>query len=161
MILMQFSHSGEILRAYGGAYRATCHVRNELNGERKLHVKKEVVYAMTGDRGDKIPYMPRRFPLGRFEVFKPQERSSRFLKPLYIPTKAKQLVTVWELDENGGYDHATTERVMDHGYGVHCSEDPNTWGCIRMNSPTDIYSLCNKLFMTFRQEEPVFIDVVE
>ena len=107
-------------------------VRNEQNGRRHLHDPSQVVYAMTNDPYHKYPVMPRTFPAGSWRAYKPRARSNPYLAPFYIPTDAEQYLPIWVLDEAGGYDHATSEHVLDLGYGIHFSTSRTTVGCIRI-----------------------------
>jgi len=117
---------------------ADCIVRNELNGKRHLHDPLQVVKAMSEDPYHKPPVMPRPFPAGRWGVYKPRARSNPYLAPFFIPTDAEQILPIWALDENGGYDHETSEHVLDIGYGVHFSTSRTTVGCIRIMAESDL-----------------------
>ena len=129
---------------------ADCVVRNELNGRRPNPEKipsEEVVYAITADRYHKYPVMPRTFPRGVWSVFKPLPRpDDEYLSPFFIPTEAEQYLNVWALDEEGGYDHETDQRVLDLGYGIHFSTSRTTVGCIRIYSEEDLLWLVSNYF---------------
>jgi len=129
--------------------KADCDVRNELNVRRALHSKKQVIYAMTEDPhnndGKGYPVMPRTFPTGRWNVTKPRARTDPYRAPFYIPTDAEQYLDVWELDENGGYDHVTCKSVLDIGYGMHFSSSKTTVGCIRIHDESDLMWLVHAI----------------
>ena len=126
---------------------ADCVVRNELNGRRPLHDPTQIIYAITHDPKHKYPVMPRTFPRGTWGVFKPLPRpDDEYLSPFFIPTEAEQYLNVWELDEEGGYDHVTDERVLDLGYGVHFSTSRTTVGCIRIYSEEDLLWLVSAYY---------------
>ena len=160
-MIIKYSHTVGILGVLDKTMEASCHVRNEINGERKLSEPHDVVYAITGNRYESVPYMPRKFPTGIWQVFMPQERQSKYLAPYFIPTNAKQLVRVWELDGRGGYDEATDERVMDHGYGLHYSTSRTTLGCIRIHTKDDLVTLVGLIRATILQNQVVTIEVTE
>ena len=113
-------------------------VRNEINGWRRKHDPKEVVRAMTHDPYNKPPVMPRPFPFGEWNVYAPRHREDKYLAPYFIPTDAEQFLPIWALDENGGYDHATAEKVLDVGYGLHFSTSTTTVGCIKIYEEDDL-----------------------
>jgi len=135
-----------------GAY---CDVRTIANGRRRVD---QVVYAMTGNPNEKIPYMPQLFPAGEHRVFWPQERSSKYLRPIYIPTNAKQLCRVWALDAAGNYAMEGAGQVMDHGYGIHYSEIETTWGCIRVDSVNGINIIADYVENALYDKEEVYIN---
>jgi len=160
-MIIKYSHEVGILGVLDKTMEASCIVRNEINMQRSKHDASEVVYAMTGNQYDKKPFMPRKFPTGIWQVFMPQERQSRYLAPYFIPTNAKQLVRVWELDGRGGYDEATDERVMDHGYGLHYSTSRTTLGCIRIHTKDDLVTLVGLIRGTIMQNQVVTLEVTE
>ena len=126
---------------------ADCQVRNELGIpglDRPLHERKQVVHAMTGNRYDKIPYMPRMCPEGTWTLGIPREKpvEDEYLWPYYIPIDdAWQYVNEWELDEGGGYANPTERRVIDLGYGIHYHEGRTTLGCIHVMHKLAQYGL--------------------
>ena len=126
-------------------FDASCDVRNELNKRRHLHDPSQVVRAMCEDPYNKPPVMPRTFPEGRWRVYTPRSRANPYLAPFYIPTDAEQYLDVWALDENGGYDHPTSNRVLDIGYGLHFSTSSTTVGCIRVHSESDLLWLVHAI----------------
>ena len=134
-------------------------VRNELNGKRHLHDPSQVVHAMTADPYKKYPVMPRSFPIGSWNVYRPRAREDRYLAPYFIPTDAEQYLPVWELDENGGYDHATAEHVLDLGYGVHFSISRTTVGCIRIHREDELFWLVAKINKILDAREPITLNV--
>lgn len=122
-----------------------CVVRNELNKERKLGDPKEVVYTMQVNKYvTSKPYMPRRFPKGQWSITGILEKSEeeRYLWPLFISTNARQLVEIWKLDKNGGYEKQTGKYQDDWGYGFHFWSGRTTIGCGRFGSEGDIRSAC-------------------
>ena len=124
---------------------ADCDVRNEVNGRRRLHDPKQVIYAMTHDPYHKYAVMPRKFPKGEWKVSEPVARTSRYLAPFYIPTNAEQYLEIWELDQDGGYAKATGKKVLDIGYGLHFSTSKTTVGCIRIFSKSDLLWLVHQV----------------
>ncbi len=150
---------------------ADCQVRNELNGERPLHDPDQVVYAETGNRYDKIPYMPRRFPEGTWPIGMPRSKppEDEYLWPWYIPTDAWQYVDTWLLDEDGGYECAEENAlnesvveffpVIDTAYGMHYSKSRTTLGCIHVLAETDIRALTLMVFRELRAGHKNIIEV--
>ena len=136
---------------------ASCIVRNEINGWRKLHKPSDVVKAMCEDPYHKPPVMPRVFPKGCWEVFTPLKRRNPYLAPYFIPTSAEQYLDVWSLDPEGGYDKATGEKVLDLGYGLHYSSSNTTVGCIRLHYENDLLWLVNILSEEFEHSHRTWI----
>ena len=99
--------------------------------KRELHNANEVVKTVPGGK----PYMPVIFPKGKWQVMRPVERTDPYLAPFYIPTNAWQMVQVWALDKDGGYDHPTPDFVRDTAYGLHSSTSRTTLGCGRLGVP--------------------------
>lgn len=124
---------------------ADCVVRNEINGWRRLHAPKEVVRAMTHDPYNKPPVMPRTFPKGHWTIYAPRKRTDEYLAPYFIPTNAEQYLDVWDLDENGGYDKATGNKVLDIGYGLHFSTSNTTVGCIKIHNRDNLLWLVKQI----------------
>ncbi len=122
-----------------GEFPASCVVRNEVNGWRELHNKKEVRWSKPFHADDiSMPYMPRAMPKGIWDIERPVKTSLRVFAPYYIPTDAVQWIRIWELDEHGGYDYETREQQLDFRYGIHYSVLSNTTlGCIRVGSYKD------------------------
>ena len=121
-------------------------VRNELNRRRALHDKKQVVHAITYDRYNKPPIMPRPFPVGVWDIHAPVKVSpddNEWLDPYFIPTSAVQRLDIWRLDRADGYDMPTGAHVIDKGYGLHYSESITTLGCIRIHNVNDLLWLVN------------------
>lgn len=137
---------------------ADCDVRNELNVRRALHDPSQVIYAMTADPYTKYPVMPRTFPEGAWNVYKPRARTNPYLAPFYIPTDAEQYLDVWALDENGGYDHVTSKCVLDIGYGMHFSSSRTTVGCIRTHEESDLRWLVSIISERLAHNFPVTIN---
>jgi len=136
--------------AYGGIVQdipASSIVRNELNGWRPLHNPDQVVYAMTHDKYHKYPVMPRPFPRGVWNVGSPMERTDKYLAPYFIPTDAEQMLPIWELDDDGGYDHPTDKWILDLGYGLHFSVSNTTLGCIKGHVRRDLEWLVEGIFL--------------
>ena len=117
-------------------FLVTNKIRNELNGQRKLHDPKEVVKAIV--RGTYAgPYMPRPFPKGKWNITQIEYTNDPEFAPVKIKTDAHQLVQLWALDDKGGYDHGLTVLVDDSGYYLHWSEfSHTTLGCGRVGNNT-------------------------
>lgn len=114
-------------------------VRNEINEERALHDKREVIYTFPLNRYDKsLPYMPRRFPPGNWKITGYEYTDQKYLEPLKIFTDATQIVPIWELDQNGGYKCAAGNVQFDFGYWFHYWEGRTTTGCGRFDVISEI-----------------------
>ena len=140
---------------------ASCVVRNELNGWRKLHRKRDVVTAICQNPYEKPPVMPRPFPKGTWDVYKPLARTSPYLAPFFIPTSAEHYLDVWALDSEGGYDHATGEKVLDLGYGIHFSSSNTTVGCIKVHKEDDLLWLASMITENIESNHRVILEVIE
>jgi hypothetical protein len=107
--------------------------------------------------------MPRQFPLGVWKVVAIEDTNDPEFAPIKIRTDAKQPVFVWALDINGGYDHATSETVMDSGYHLHYSAGSSTTlGCGRVgtNSPDQVIKLAQILRNSIARGESIELEVI-
>lgn len=138
---------------------ADCVVRNEINGWRHKHDPKEVVRAMTHDPYNKPPIMPREFPSGDWNVYAPRPRHDKYLAPYFIPTDAEQYLPIWGLDENGGYDRPTADKVLDIGYGLHFSTSSTTVGCIRIYQEEDLLWMVDEIRKRLSGGEKITLSV--
>ena len=153
---------------FGNGYRiaSSCAVRNELNGERPLHDPSQVVDSMNADGSPGKPYMPRPFPVGIWPVrapYKPtpEDDPDNWLGDWFTPTDAHQTVTVWALDERGGYDHPTNETIEDWGYGVHYSRSETTDGCLRIDTQGDDDLLVKDIAAAIQAGDTVSLEVLD
>ena len=133
-----------------GEIAADCQVRNELNGERPLNDPEQVVFAETGNKYDKIPYMPRRHPEGLWTLGTPRAKppEDEYLWPWFVPTDAWQYIEPWALDENGGYEckNLWEKLVIDKAYGIHYHPGRTTLGCIHVLSEHEHCALVGMIF---------------
>lgn len=144
-----------ILLLGGKQFLCECIIR-----ERKLHNPIEVVYTMPAPGK---PYMPEKFPKGKWQVYRPEPRDDDYKAPWYIPTNASQPVHVWELDSMGGYANVTPKTVIDRGYGLHASTSRTTLGCGRVGKPgtrTEIEKLVRIIDVALAKGESVWLEVV-
>lgn len=152
---LQFSKSKELITVGDKQIVAWTRVRNELNGRRPLpdHLP-DVVYTEPVQH----PYMPRRFPVGRWKVGKPvaHKPEESYLYPFFIPTDAWQIVEIWKLKANGQYDKPTGATYTDSGYGLHFSTSPTTLGCIRIEKIDDLLWLVS---LIRNSTEDIWIEV--
>ena len=150
------------LYAAGEKFHVDCDVRNELNGRRKLHDKKEVVHAVVNGRWGP-PYMPRKFPKGIWSITGINDTTAPEFAPIKITTNARQELSVWALDASGGYDHETPVRVIDSGYHLHWSANSKTTlGCGRVGTDTDaeVRNLAFILRMALKNGESILLEVL-
>ena len=160
-MIIKYSHTVGILGVAGKTMTASCHIRNLENKQRSRDDPDDVVSAMTGNRYDRVPYSPQQFPVGIWQVFEPQSRSSKYLAPYFIPTNAKQLVKQWAIDDDGSYREPMDFEVVDHGYGLHYSTSRTTLGCIKIHDIMDLYSLVETIREAIDRKEVVNIEVTE
>lgn len=114
-------------------------VRNEINGERQLHKKSDVVTTIPVSRYEtSLPYMPRPFPLGEWLITGFEFTDQTYFQPVKLLTNAQQLVPIWALDTNGGYDHAAGNMQFDYGYWFHYWGGRTTLGCGRFDKVENI-----------------------
>jgi hypothetical protein len=149
-------------RFCGREFIITCDVRNELNGRRRLHDRKEVVNAVTATGGYGLPYMPRRFPKGLWEITAVEETGKPVFAPLKIKTDARQIVDTWALDSSGGYDRKTGT-ADDYGYCLHwCAGSKTTLGCGRVGGDTayQVILLAELIRGAWKEGEKVLLEVI-
>jgi hypothetical protein len=129
--------------------RVSCLVRNELNGWRKPN---EVVYRITRDNIESHdPVQPRQFPNGIWTIEWIEPRVNRYQRPYYIQTNAYQMLSIWELDENGRYKKETNILKPDYSYGLHFSESNTTLGCIKIHIMEEFSVLLDQLWQELKQ----------
>lgn len=157
-----WNRDANLLVADGKNFYVTNVVRNELNKWRKLHTPSEVVKAVVnGTWGP--PYMPRQFPFGTWKILAVEETSSPEFAPIKIRTDAHQIVHVWALDKNGGYDHETGVTVNDSGYHLHWSKGSHTTlGCGRVGKEDDstVRELAAIIKTALNKKEEIILEVV-
>lgn len=155
----------EDLECNGVHFKVWCHVRNEIdpNYVRRLHEKKEVIFAIVNGVQTKIPYMPRKFPKGTHEItsveYLPKTNEQEVYWPLKIKTNAKQKVERWILDANEGYEKGTGEYVMDGGYHIHFSWSNTTHGCGRPETEIQARKLAEMVIEGFKSGK-VYLEVI-
>jgi hypothetical protein len=146
----------------GKDFIITSDVRNELNGRRRLHDKREVVNVVTAAGVYGKAYMPRRFPRGLWEVTAIEETDNRVFAPFKIKTNAHQIVDTWALDSSGGYDRKSGGTADDYGYYLHwCAGSKTTLGCGRVGSdtPRQVILLVELIRSAWKRGEQVFLTV--
>jgi hypothetical protein len=126
----------------------SCIVRNEINGWRKPN---EVIYTTPNH----IPFYPRYFPVGIWNVGQPLARTDPYEAPYFIPTDAWQMVPTWVV-ENGMYVRPTGQQDRDTAYGLHHSTSTSTLGCTKILDVNDLLYLVQLLQTT---TEPIILSV--
>jgi hypothetical protein len=155
MFYLRFSHGQNKLWVGEKEYRATCTVRNELNGWRKPD---EVVNSMP-IHDTAMPYQPRPFPTGVWRVRYPEYTFDPEFAPVKIPTSAKRRVFLWDI-EKGEYVAPNGETQEDNYYHLHyAGNSKTTLGCIRLDSAEDAVEIA-KTLETELSKGPVWIEVV-
>jgi len=141
-------------------YPASCKVRHELNGKRRLHYPKDVILTYP-DSGDREPYMPRQYPSGIFLVTGIEWTKDPKYAPVKIRTNALREVFIWDLDKNGGYDKPTEKIQIDTQYHIHYTDYKTTHGCIRGGSNrNEMASLARMIEPVFESGDPVYLEVL-
>ncbi len=158
---VKWNRDAEDLEYQGIHFRVTCKVRNEIDlmYVRRLHEPKEVIYAIVNGQKTNIPYMPRKFPKGLWEITGIEASTDPIFAPFKIRTNAFQDVNVWALDKIGGYDKVTEKKVRDGGYLLHCSTSTTTHGCGRVETEKQIRKLVG-LISRELEKGKVFMEVV-
>jgi hypothetical protein len=146
-----------IMKALDLEMKVTCIVRNELNqrrstAERPVYSEKE-----NGDPG--VPYMPRRFPVGKWNITGVYDRDTDEMRPHFFATDAHQPVDEWTVVGNH-YGEKTGKQVEDYGYGFHCSTFSTTLGCGKILDPKDERLLVAAIQAALDRHEPVTVSVV-
>jgi len=175
----------EKLNAFGREIDVTCLVRNELGTGRMLREKNEVMFTFCPD-GRQLPYMPRRFPKGTWDITKvekiknpeimawekdgqwfakeiPGSRPVYYMKWWKIWTDAHQLVHTWSTipGEKGPlYDHPNDEVVQDTGYLIHGSDSITTVGCGRGINEPDLDWLALKIIDGRANDDSFQLEVI-
>jgi len=126
-----------ILIANGAKIPVSCNVRTLKDGTRGRAVK-EVRRCIPDD----LPYDPKPFPKGLWNITAVEWRDKyKFDEWEYgnvkIRTDARQLVMIWDLDQDGNYLRETNYGVLDKGYLLHYSQSSTTLGCIRIATPEE------------------------
>lgn len=162
--MMRFT--GSELVAFGRHLRATCLVRNELNRWRKSH---EVVRTIGSSVPNGLPYYPRPFPPGSWEITRVQDIGpDTAYWPVFLDTPARQELPIWELDDHGRYLQATTETFVARGYLIHHARhringewvaSNTTYGCINVLEVADMEWLAGNMRHAFGMRMRVFVDV--
>lgn len=164
--MITISFTGQELHALGRKIPATCIVRNELNGWRHAN---QVIRTSGGTIPHGLPYMPRPFPPGLWEITRVLdcERETEFW-PVFLGTNAWQALPVWDLSD-GLYKHATGKTFAARGYGIHharwCNKQGimvksnTTIGCINVLDPADAQWLGGEVHDSIGMRQRVFIDV--
>ena len=137
-------------------YPASCRVRNELNGRRKLD---EVVYTVP-TIGKPKPYYPRQFSSGIFEITDIEYTNDPEYAPVKIKTTAIREVFTWDLDINGRYWEPTGKIQTDTAYWIHYTDSPTTLGCIKVNSKEDIIHFANIIEPVLNYGDKIYLEVL-
>ena len=154
--MMQYFHEDELLIVGGKHYKATCRVRNELNGWRK---KNQIVetFPLVGNRE---PYYPRKFPTGLWRVKKPEWTRDPDYAPVKIPTNAVRQVMTQSV-VGGAYSGPTGEIQDDSFYHLHFAKNSTTTlGCIRLDSEDDAIMIANIVNVHLEKNQKVWLEVL-
>ena len=150
------------LKYWDVSIRVICNVRNELNGERSLSESPVHSEDKNGDNG--VPYMPRPFPLGVWNVLAILPKTNPYEAPEFISTDACQLVDEWitglDLAGKQHYIKPSGNQVMDYGYGLHNSTSDTTLGCGKIDLREDRANLTMAIQSAFDKGEAVTLEVI-
>lgn len=135
-------------------YKASCKVRQELNGQRK---KDEVQYTVTKHPK---PYYPRQFPSGIFKITEIEYTEDQEYAPVKIKTDATREVFTWDLDTGGNYWKPSGKTQIDTAYWLHYTDSSTTLGCIRIGLAKDAISLAHIIETTLEHGDSVLLEVL-
>ena len=148
----------EGLLSYGNRIiPVVCDVRNELNGRRKLDEK--VVYSENQDGSEGMPYMPRKFPIGKWNVLAIIPKIDPYEAPEFISTDARQQVHPWT-SADGHYGVEMEDLIWDWGYGLHNSTSSTTLGCGHIIEVEDREALSEAIRIALEAGDMVILEVV-
>lgn len=160
--------TGRTLEAWGRSINATCVVRNDLNGWRKPD---QVVRTFASTVPHGLPYQPRPFPPGLWEITRVADMGSETVYwPVYVDTEATQELPIWELDDRGRYLVPSDYTVTGRGYGIHHARyevnetlisSSTTLGCINILSPDDAQWFGDEIRKALGYRLHVFLEVPE
>lgn len=140
-------------------FPASCNVRTEMNGNRKLHKKSDVVktYPLSGIQS---PYMPRQFPSGVHRILSIEWTDDPEYAPVKIKTDATRKVFLWELDDNKGYGYPVEDIQIDTCYWMHYTDSRTTLGCIRIGNRDDAIMLGRMIEAILLNNDKVYLEVL-
>jgi hypothetical protein len=136
--------------------QCTCIIRNELN--RRRQITEAPVYTENKDGSKGVPYMPRMFPFGVWNIVAVLPKTDPYEAPLFISTDAFQRVDEWT-EGQGHYGEKTGTQVEDYGYGLHNSTSLTTLGCGRITKNSDLMALVGVIKEAQARNEPVTLVV--
>ena len=151
MIRIKWAQGTSYLIAWDRVILCSCEVKTLRDGTRP---KWMIVRTMPGD----LPYDPREFPKGVWEVGKPRSRTDPYKRPYFIPTNATQEVEVWATEDRA-YTKPTGETDRDEGYGIHFSESRTTLGCVKVESERDLLWVVDHVEKALKGGESVEMEV--
>jgi len=140
-------------------FPASCNVRNEMNGNRKLHKKSDVVKTFPLS-GSQLPYMPRQFPSGIHEILSVEWTDNPEYAPVKIKTDATRKVFNWEIDNEGGYDYPLDKIQDDTCYWLHYTNSRTTLGCIRIDNRNDAIIFGKMIEVLLLENKKIYLDVL-
>ncbi len=157
MFLLMFIHDENKLYVDEKLYKATCKVRNELNGWRK---KDQVVKTYPLGNFERQPYYPRKFPTGLWRIKPPIWTVDPDYAPVKIPSSAVRNVILWNTDKNG-YIKSSGKHHIDTFYHLHYAADSSTTlGCIRLNSENDAREIAEIIEYELKTGNECYIEVI-
>jgi len=138
-MIARYFHYEEELHVDGRIFKATCRVRNEINGKRR-HDQVFNTFPKNPDN-ERLPYMPRGFPTGIWEIRDPIWTDDIEYWPVKIPTSAVRKVMTWKVGDSG-YLEPSGVVQEDAYYHLHFARNSiTTLGCIRLDSDQDAREL--------------------
>lgn len=159
---VQLDKGRSILSAYGKDIKTSCFVRNEIYTDERL--KRELNEVVLTEPSPGLPYMPRVFPTGTWEIeldgiAQMTDSATAYIRKWWIPTNASQMVDVWLTQEQESHEVYTAKSgriVIDRGYGIHCSMSITTLGCLRIGE--SILGVSNEEMLAFNEQADADID---
>lgn len=166
--MITWSLKNENLLFLNRSIRVWSKVRNELNGQRPRNGAGDVVYTTNADGSDGVPYMPRPFPIGNWNItgivphLTKADEIKGYLYPYYISTDAWQMVDEWDLDQKGRYLKPSGRKVKDYAYGLHWPEfSQTTLGCGRFDTKDHLLSVVAELTEMLNHAKTIPLQVIE
>lgn len=147
-MILRFIHDENLLTVGGVEYKATCPVRNALNGERNPD---QVVKTFPlNPLEDREAYDPRKFPTGVWAVKRPTWTEDPDYAPVKIPTDAHRRVLT------------TSGKVQEDAfYHLHyAGNSRTTLGCIRFDNPFDAKAIAMAVERELKTGRDVWLEVI-
>jgi len=157
-MIARYFHYEEELHVDGRIFKATCRVRNEINGKRKPGQIVKTFPKVPGQ--ERLPYMPRKFPTGLWEIKDPIWTDDIEYWPVKIPTNAVRNVMTWRVGDRG-YLEPSGVVQEDAYYHLHFARNSRTTlGCIRLDSAKESREIAEMIEKELEAGHEVWLEVM-